>query len=462
MEENISDLYLVRHGQASFGEKDYDNLSEKGVRQSISLGKKLKKRNLVFDNIVVGPMKRHIQTFNGINIGYGDSLSEPLIIEDFAENHSIIKNISNNLDLDEESINLFSALLSFSLENLILQNFSIDQYTGEEFGRKISADFFEIEDFTILDWGSWKLRNYVDKDSSLDIEVAYEYSDLENIIFDKSEIIKAAKNYDPNNFNIEKNYNIFFNMINSLGSGITKNITVKKLSTNKYIGGAKSIDLESLKFDYIDSIKEQKSLTEIDFNFNGLDLNIAEVSPEFSKYFTLMGYESVKFDFGTSWKWAPSNNLLNVNLNLGITDAADLSLKSSFTGLSENLFNINNSSALGAYLLSNFKLDNFELSLIDNSLKEKLFKLAAAESNITTKDLKREIINQLNTYTANASKNNLFLQYKRAIENFVNNSKKIVLQIAPESPISIAEVSPYFLTMNYDQIIKVLNLSISN
>ena len=86
MEENISDLYLVRHGQASFGEKNYDNLSEKGVRQSISLGKKLKKRNLVFDNIVVGPMKRHIQTFNGINIGYGDSLSEPLIIEDFAEN----------------------------------------------------------------------------------------------------------------------------------------------------------------------------------------------------------------------------------------------------------------------------------------------------------------------------------------------------------------------------------------
>ena len=200
----------------------------------------------------------------------------------------------------------------------------------------------------------------------------------------------------------------------------------------------------------------------MDFSFNGIDLNMANLSPEFSTYFTLMGYESVKFDFGANLKWTPSNNLLNFNLNLGITDAADLSLKSSFTGLSENLFNINNSSALGAYLLSNFKLDNFELSLIDNSLKEKLFKLAAAESNITTKDLKREIINQLNTYTANASKTNLFLQYKRAIENFVNNSKKIVLQIAPESPISIAEVSPYFLTMNYDQIIEVLNLSISN
>ena len=175
-----------------------------------------------------------------------------------------------------------------------------------------------------------------------------------------------------------------------------------------------------------------------------------------------MGYESVKFDFGTSWKWTPSSDLLDINLNLGITDAADLSLKSTFTGLSEELFNINNGAALGAYFLSNFKLNNFELSLTDNSLRDKLFKLAAAESNMTTKDLKREMINQINTYTETASKTNLFIQYKNAIEKFINGSKKIVLQIAPVSPISIAEVSPYFLTMNYDQIIKVLNLSITN
>lgn len=83
---SISHLYLVRHGQASFGEKNYDNLSEKGVKQSISLGKKLKKRNLIFDNVVVGPLKRHIQTFNGINEGYGQDLGNPLVIDEFSEN----------------------------------------------------------------------------------------------------------------------------------------------------------------------------------------------------------------------------------------------------------------------------------------------------------------------------------------------------------------------------------------
>jgi broad specificity phosphatase PhoE len=50
------------------------------------LGKKLNTKKLVFDNVVVGPMKRHIQTFNGINKVYVQSLSDPIIIDEFAEN----------------------------------------------------------------------------------------------------------------------------------------------------------------------------------------------------------------------------------------------------------------------------------------------------------------------------------------------------------------------------------------
>ena len=34
----MTDIYLVRHGQASFGEKDYDNLSKLGLEQSYLLG----------------------------------------------------------------------------------------------------------------------------------------------------------------------------------------------------------------------------------------------------------------------------------------------------------------------------------------------------------------------------------------------------------------------------------------
>ena len=66
----MSILHLVRHGQASFGADDYDNLSPKGVQQSIELGKALTKQQSTFDHVIVGPHRRHIQTFEGIKEGY--------------------------------------------------------------------------------------------------------------------------------------------------------------------------------------------------------------------------------------------------------------------------------------------------------------------------------------------------------------------------------------------------------
>jgi broad specificity phosphatase PhoE len=59
-------LYLVRHGQASFGAEDYDNLSELGKRQSVRLGEYWAGKGLKFDAVLVGTLKRHVQTLAGI------------------------------------------------------------------------------------------------------------------------------------------------------------------------------------------------------------------------------------------------------------------------------------------------------------------------------------------------------------------------------------------------------------
>ena len=62
-------LYLVRHGQASFGADDYDNLSPLGHRQSERLGEYLAAKNLTFDAVLVGTLKRHTQTLAGLQKG---------------------------------------------------------------------------------------------------------------------------------------------------------------------------------------------------------------------------------------------------------------------------------------------------------------------------------------------------------------------------------------------------------
>lgn len=70
-------LYLVRHGQASFGAEDYDNLSELGHRQSVRLGEYFRQKNIRFDAVLCGTLRRHVQTWEGIRKGAAVEL-EPL------------------------------------------------------------------------------------------------------------------------------------------------------------------------------------------------------------------------------------------------------------------------------------------------------------------------------------------------------------------------------------------------
>jgi broad specificity phosphatase PhoE len=71
-------LYLVRHGQASFGADDYDNLCDLGVRQSVRLGEYFAAKGQRFDAAICGTLRRHAQTFEGIREGMGAPALEPV------------------------------------------------------------------------------------------------------------------------------------------------------------------------------------------------------------------------------------------------------------------------------------------------------------------------------------------------------------------------------------------------
>ena len=64
-------LYLVRHGQASFGADDYDQLSDLGRQQSERLGQYWRARGLQFEAVLSGTLRRHAQTWAGIAAGGG-------------------------------------------------------------------------------------------------------------------------------------------------------------------------------------------------------------------------------------------------------------------------------------------------------------------------------------------------------------------------------------------------------
>ncbi len=67
-------LYLVRHGQASFGADDYDVLSPLGHKQALRLGEYFKTRGITFDAAMTGTLQRQISTFEGICKGMGSPI----------------------------------------------------------------------------------------------------------------------------------------------------------------------------------------------------------------------------------------------------------------------------------------------------------------------------------------------------------------------------------------------------
>lgn len=81
-------LLLVRHGQASYGAADYDQLSERGLLQSRRLGDWLARGGHRFQAVVVGGMRRHRQTADGVAAAFAAqdlALPEPVADPGFAE-----------------------------------------------------------------------------------------------------------------------------------------------------------------------------------------------------------------------------------------------------------------------------------------------------------------------------------------------------------------------------------------
>ena len=74
----MGNLYLVRHGQASFGSENYDQLSPLGARQCQRLGEYFAAKGRRFDAVITGTLVRHTQSLDAIAAGLGASLNRPL------------------------------------------------------------------------------------------------------------------------------------------------------------------------------------------------------------------------------------------------------------------------------------------------------------------------------------------------------------------------------------------------
>ena len=84
----MGNLYLVRHAQASFGADDYDQLSPLGLQQAQRLGAHWLAHGQRFDTVLMGTLRRHAQTLDGIAQGL-PGLPAPQVLPSLDEYDSL-------------------------------------------------------------------------------------------------------------------------------------------------------------------------------------------------------------------------------------------------------------------------------------------------------------------------------------------------------------------------------------
>lgn len=70
----MTEIVLVRHGQASFGKANYDKLSDLGIQQAKWLGEYFAYNDIAFDALWRGDMLRHQETAIGMLEGLNSSV----------------------------------------------------------------------------------------------------------------------------------------------------------------------------------------------------------------------------------------------------------------------------------------------------------------------------------------------------------------------------------------------------
>jgi broad specificity phosphatase PhoE len=71
-------IYLVRHGQAAFGTEHYDRLTDLGFAQARLLGSYFGRRQIRFDAVFTGTLRRQTETAQGIFDGHLELGASPL------------------------------------------------------------------------------------------------------------------------------------------------------------------------------------------------------------------------------------------------------------------------------------------------------------------------------------------------------------------------------------------------
>ena len=374
------------------------------------------------------------------------------------ENFDKIRNLLNSSLAREDEKDILSIILSAKFDKIYFKNSSV-----------LEPEPASLKYFEIANWDEFSFKHIEVQDYKLQEmlnEFLIENFKISNFVLDKNFTYDLLGSLDSQKLLLNGDYSEIFNSFVSLDNLEVKNFKANVNNTDVFnLDNAK---INNIKFDYFGDDKNIKIPTSFNFEIKGADFNYDQVSNISGGLAFLdglideLGYEKIKFDFKTGWKWNTKANDFSYELDLGITDAASLAISTNLIDLDTNILTIQGAPLL-TYLMTTPKLKQLRLSLVDNSLRNKLLEYAAKEQNMTTTQMKDFITQSMDIYSNTIGiDQGLIKEFIDTTSNFINGSNKIVLAVKPLDPVSINDLTPDVMGQNYNALTNKLNFNFSN
>ena len=396
------------------------------------------------------------------NISYKDTKGTLVDIQEFSIDDFELKGYEKykdevfNSSLKNDELNYISALLSLNIGNYSVKNLKYKSNLEE-----YSFDLTEFDNFSLTNIDKSTTVNYRSNDLKNNLSIFYKEANLDNFSLDQKEIVKLLNSINAKNLDLFSSPGTLLNSFSELENINIEDLIVEELNSKRKILSLKNFEISDIEFEK-PSNRNQKILSNLEFNVDDLEMvGTDKFYPDFSNYMKKLSYSKIALNTGGKWYWNVNDDEFGLDLNIGLTDAFSLNFTSEYSGLSSDFLNLN-SDAMGTYFLTNLKINEAELSLQDKSLRNRLIRMFSLETNKSEAQVKNMAISNIRNYSAEMRQSNLTREYEKSLINFIDGDDEIKFKLKPKTPVSIAEITPYFQNGDIDLLAEKLNLTVGN
>lgn len=221
--------------------------------------------------------------------------------------------------------------------------------------------------------------------------------------------------------------------------------------------GQKETTIDEIVIKSIDSDNEIPNYLDVEINGIDLDIEALKLNRQIAKSINVLEYKNLKSNLKLSYSFNKDEESVDIeNISFAIEDAGKLSLNSKLYGIKS----LENIPMQFMYNPERIKVSNSSIIYDDDSLTNRLMKLAAHDDGTSVGTFKEKILTKLSE-ELKKSENKDHKYETKVLEELIafwNNPDSFEVSISPEEAISFNQMRRI---QNPEEFIKKVNLDIS-